>query len=74
MAPIAGQTVERKDSSGVAYGIRLQLGGQRVYLSLGHQRDGWSAELADRALLVVKAACHAQDHARHHRRWRRRGW
>jgi hypothetical protein len=73
LAPIAGQTVERNYPTGVVYGIRLQLGDRRVYLALGHQRDGWGTELADRVLLVVKAACRAQE-ASHQRRWRRRGW
>jgi hypothetical protein len=71
LAPIAGQIVERSYPTGVVYGIRLGLGDRRVYLALGHQRDGWNAELANRVLLVVTAACRAQERAGHHRRWRR---
>ncbi|WP_155891770.1 hypothetical protein [Conexibacter woesei] len=30
--------------------------GRRVYLALGHEREGWTRSLADTVLLVVTAA------------------
>jgi hypothetical protein len=69
-----GQIVAREHPSGISYGIRLARGGWRVYLALGHERDGWTRELADSTLVVVTAACHAQRAAcctqRRRSRWR----
>jgi hypothetical protein len=52
-----GQIVERRQPSGSSYGLRLAAGdGRRVYLALGHERDGWTRPLAETVLLVVAAA------------------
>jgi hypothetical protein len=52
-----GQIVERRQPSGCSYGLRFAAGdGRRVYLALGHERDGWTRPLAQTALLVVTAA------------------
>jgi hypothetical protein len=41
--------------------LRFRLnGGRRLYLALGHERDGWTRELAHVALLVAGAAGRAQ--------------
>jgi hypothetical protein len=55
------QVVERHYPTGVVvYGIRIMFPGRRLYLPLGHERDGWNRELAERTLSVV-AACRVQD-------------
>jgi hypothetical protein len=52
-----GQIVERHRPGGCSYGLRFAAGdGRRVYLALGHKRDGWTRPLAETALLVVTAA------------------
>jgi hypothetical protein len=52
-----GQVVQRHHPSGRSYGLRLATGnGRRLYLALGHERDGWTRELAQTALLVVASA------------------
>ncbi len=49
--------VERRQPGGCSYGLRLAAGdGRRVYLALGHEREGWTRSLADTVLLVVTAA------------------
>jgi hypothetical protein len=52
-----GQIVERRRPSGCSYGLRCAAGdGRRVYIALGHEREGWTRPLAETALLVVTAA------------------
>jgi hypothetical protein len=49
--------VERRHPRGCSYGLRFATGdGRRVYLALGHERDGWTRDLAHTALLVFTAA------------------
>jgi hypothetical protein len=71
----AGQVVVRAHPSGIVYGIRIGFGDRRVYFTVGHERDGWTPELARAVLRIVKAARSAQRAIccaqRRRRRWRR---
>lgn len=66
-----GQIVERHSRTGRSFGLRLALGdGRRLYLALGHEREGWTRELANTALLVISTVRHAEATARGARRRR----
>jgi hypothetical protein len=70
----AGQAVERAYPTGTLYGVCIAVGDRRVYLPLGHERDGWNLELAARVLAVVSTACGDRRAVccaqRRRRRWR----
>jgi hypothetical protein len=52
-----GQIAVRRQPGGCSYGLRLAAGdGRRLYLALGHERDGWTRSLAETVLLVVTTA------------------
>ena len=51
----AGQVIERSGSRGKVYALRFQAYGQRRYLTLGSQGEGWTRTRADEELQNVLA-------------------
>src|SRR5438105_39933 len=50
-----GSVVEVKTRDGTSFAIRFRALGKRQYLTLGHQRDGWTRQLAHQELQNVLA-------------------
>lgn len=54
-AKTGGQVLERTWKRGRGYALRFRVNGQREYLTLGFERDGWSRKRAEEALADILA-------------------
>jgi len=51
----SGQVIERRTATGVTYALRFRAYGERRYITLGTNDDGWSRQRAERELAHVLA-------------------